>query len=428
MRSAVKISLLLGMLAAIASCISGLALANNGEYDEALVSKHQWLGIGVAVAAIVAYILAVKNSTLIKWIIPVLALLIFVTGHLGGSLTHGEDYLTKGLSSGGINNAVIKPIPNVQQAVAYNDIIQPILQSKCYNCHGPNKQKGKLRLDEPSFIDKGGEDGKVMVAGSAGESEMIKRLLLPLDNEDHMPPKEKPQLTKAQIELLNWWINGGGDYHKKVAELSQPEKVKPYLASLQTGSEQKSIATITDIPEKPVEKAPDEVIQKLKALDVAVNTISQSSNYLQVNFVAIDSVSSQQLQLLKALSKQITWLKMGNVKFNDSALITIGSFNNLTRLFLDRTNITDKNIVHLNNLSQLQYLNLSGTAVTANGLSTLKGLTNLKNLFLYKTNIAKEGLSALKKDFSKVAIDTGGYQVEFLATDTMEVKEKAIKK
>jgi mono/diheme cytochrome c family protein len=359
---------------------------------------------------------------------PLLALLIFITGHLGGSLTHGEDYLTKGFSTGGVNNAVIKPIPNVQQAVAYNDIIQPILQSRCYNCHGPNKQKGKLRLDEPAFIDKGGKDGKILTGGNAGESEMIKRLLLPLDNEDHMPPKEKSQLTKAQIELLNWWVNSGADYHKKVTELNQPEKVKPYLTALQNGGEQKSIATTTDIPEKTVDKAPDDVIQKLKALDVAVNTVSQSSNYLQVNFVAVDSVTTQQLQLLKELSKQIVWLKMGNTKINDTVLSTIGSFRNLTRLFLDRTNITDRNIAYLKTLSQLQYLNLSGTAVTANGLSSLKGLTDLKNLFLYQTNILPGELSAVQKTFSKAVIDTGGYRLEFLATDTIEVKENAVKK
>ena len=43
----------------------------------------------------------------------------------------------------------IKPIPNVQEAIIYTDIIKPIFQSKCYGCHGPTKQKGKLRLDQP---------------------------------------------------------------------------------------------------------------------------------------------------------------------------------------------------------------------------------------------------------------------------------------
>ncbi len=119
---------------------------------------------------------------------------------------------------------------------------------------------------------------------------------------------------------------------------------------------------------------------------------------------------------------------MGNAKINDSVLIAIGSFSNLTRLFLDRTNITDRNIENLKNLLQLQYLNLSGTAVTVNGLNTLKGLTSLKSLFLYKTNITADGLGAVQKTFPKAVIDTGGYKIEFLATDTMEVKEKAVKK
>jgi uncharacterized membrane protein len=429
LQPALKISLLLGALGAIVSCISGFLLSQSGEYDEALVSTHQWFGIGLSVIGLLAYYFAVKNIQYNKWLMPLMGLLIIITGHLGGSLTHGEDFLTKSFSlkegGGAVTN---KLIPNVQQVVAYNDIVKPILEAKCYTCHGTAKQKGKLRLDETAFIDKGGEEGKVIIAGSAGESELIKRMLLPLDNEDHMPPKEKPQPTKAQIELLNWWINSGADYHKKVAELNQPEKVKPYLTALQNSGKKKVVAAPADIPENAVDKAPAAVMQKLKALDVAVSPVSQSSNYLQVNFVAVDSVTTQQLQLLKVLSKQIIWLKMGAVTISDSVLATIGSLSNLTRLFLDRTNITDKNIGYLKNLSQLQYLNLSGTAVTVDGLNTLKGLTSLKNLFLYKTNISAEGLGTLQKTFSKAVIDTGGYRLPFLATDTMEVKEKTVKK
>ncbi|HQX86001.1 MAG TPA: hypothetical protein PKV23_10970, partial [Aestuariivirga sp.] len=118
-----------------------------------------------------------------------------------------------------------KPIANVQQAVVYTDIVQPILQSKCYSCHGPAKQKGKLRLDEPPFIDKGGEEGKVLIAGNAGESEMIKRLLLPLDNKDHMPPKQKSQLTKAEIELLSWWVASGAPWRPRGTALKGQNRV-----------------------------------------------------------------------------------------------------------------------------------------------------------------------------------------------------------
>ena len=53
------------------------------------------------------------------------------------------------------------------------------------------KQKGGLRMDNPDYLMKGGKEGETIVAGSADESEMIKRILLEREAEHHMPPKEK---------------------------------------------------------------------------------------------------------------------------------------------------------------------------------------------------------------------------------------------
>lgn len=421
---AVKYSLLLGMLSAIASCITGFLLSQSGDYDEALADKHQWFGISVAVVSAVAYYFTVKDLSYIKWIMPLMLLLIIITGHLGGTLTHGEGYLTESFSSkDSTGKTYSKPIPNVQQALVYADIIQPILKEKCYSCHGSAKQKGKLRLDDSSFIMKGSEDGKVLIAGDAAESELIKRILLPSDNDDHMPPKEKPQLTKEQTELLNWWVNTGADFHKKVTELNQPDKIKTYLVALQSGSDE-SISS-SDIPEKEVEAAPDSILKKLNALDVSVSPVAKNSNYLTVNFVTVDTVTNQQLQLLKTVSKQITWLKLGNIKINDSVISTVGSCTNLTRLYLNKTNLSDKQLAYLKNLTQLQYLNLASTNISAEGLSSLGTLKNLKRLYIFQTNIKGEQFSSLQKIFPHAAIDTGGYTVQYLQTDTMLVKAPA---
>lgn len=423
LQPAVKISLLTGAIAAVLSCISGWLLSSAGEYEEDVVSSHQWFGISVAVISMLGYYLGVKNSRHLRWLMPVMAMLIIITGHLGGSLTHGEGYLTEDLSPGAKSSVTVKPIPDVQQAAVYNDIVQPILQSKCYSCHGPVKQKGKLRLDEPSFIDKGGEEGKIIIAGNAGESEMIKRLLLPLDNKDHMPPKQKSQLTKAELELLNWWVASGADYHKRTAELNQPEKIKPYLTALQSGSTV-SGWTAQDVPEEKIEQAPGDIIKKLRDMNVAVNPVSQSSHYLQVNFVAVDSLTTQHAQLLQQIGKQVVWLKLGHTKISDSVLGVVGKLPSLTKLFLNNSNVTDNSIRHLNTLNKLQYLNLSATGVTAKSVSGLAGLKNLRQLYLYQTAVGGEGYGNLKKAFPSALIDTGGYTVQFLPTDTMIVKEK----
>lgn len=299
LHTAVTVALFWGMLSAVASCISGFLLSRSDDYDEALISKHQWLGIAVAVTAAIAYYLQKKNNKHIKWVMAVLSLLIIITGHLGGSITHGSDYLTKAFSSGNgkMSETKRKPIANVQEAVVYADVIQPILETKCWGCHGPNKQKGKLRLDAPDFILKGGKDGKIITAGKADESNLIERILLPKGNEDHMPPKEKSQLSRQDIELLHWWVSSGADFNKKVKELPQTEKIKPALLALQTGKVQEE-AIVADIPDLAVEKADDKIIQQLKQRGIAVVPVAQNSNYLLASFVAVDSVTEKDLQLL----------------------------------------------------------------------------------------------------------------------------------
>jgi uncharacterized membrane protein/mono/diheme cytochrome c family protein len=429
LHTAIGITLFWGMLSAIAACISGFLLSQSGDYEGDLISKHQWLGITTAVVSIAAYYLNKKNNKLIKWAMGAMALLIVITGHLGGSLTHGSDYLTKALGASKEKTTDLpqKQITNIQEAVVYSDLIQPVLQSKCYSCHGANKQKGKLRLDEPDFILKGGKDGKIIVAGNAAESDLINRILLPKDNEDHMPPKEKPPLSKQDIDLIHWWVSGGADFTKKVKEYPQTEKIKTALAAFQTGTPKEKEPTLS-IPETPVEKADTTVLRQLKDRGVAISAVAQNNNYLAANFIGVDSVTENDLQLLLRLQKQLVSLKLGNLKITDNNMVTVSKLVALTRLYLERTPITDKGLENLKPLSQLQYINLSGTKITTNGLLQLSGLKKLQQIFLYQTNITGNEWGNIKKVFPNTAIDTGGYSLPFLSSDTAKVKESQVKK
>ena len=83
--------------------------------------------------------------------------------------------------------------------------------------------------------------------------------------------------------------------------------------------------------------------------------------------------------------------------------------------------------VHLLNLSDLQYLNLAGTKITANGVERLKGLKNLRQLYLYQTSISGAELTGLKGLFPKTTINTGGYLLEKLESDSTLVIAPAIR-
>ena len=425
LQPAIPVMLFWGMIGAVVSCISGYMLSLSGDYDEQLVSRHQWMGIFTAILSLLLYALYQLsiNERIAQGISGGIIILVMITGHLGGSLTHGSDYLTEGLNKEDKKEVVMKPIPNIQEAALYADVVQPLLQAKCYNCHGANKQKGKLRLDQQQFILKGGKDGKIIEPGKADESEMIERLLLPLSDEDHMPPKEKKQLKPGEISLLHWWINTGADFNKKVKEFKQTERIKPVLLSLQSGSSGDEKKLI-DVPETPVDKASEEAISRLKKAGVMVMRVAQNSNYLSVSFFIAGSGADSLVKLLEPLKKQLVWLKLDYAAINDAGMDHIAKLTALTRLQLSNTGITDKGLTKLQSLEQLQSLNLVGTKITVQGITQLSKLKKLKNLYLYQTGVSNNDWSLLQKSFPATQIDSGKYIVPTLPTDTTEVKQK----
>lgn len=425
LKPAIPIMLLLGTLSAIVSCITGYLLAGGGDYDGKLVNNHQWMGISVAILSMILWTVykRVSSNALLGAVAAILVLLISVTGHMGGSLTHGADYLTAPLKTGSMKGGVAIPaIPDLKEAFVYQNAIQPLFQNRCYSCHGSEKQKGKLRLDQQEYILKGGKTGKTIVLGKADESELVKRLMVPLNNEEHMAPKEKTQLTENEVKLLKWWINNGADFKKKFKDLPQPEDIKPVLASLQKGEGTIEKAKTSDLPVEEVKMADNNVLKKLADAGVTVFPVTQNSNYLSANFINATSMDKDVLGLIKSIEKQLIWLKLENKKVTDQTLTVIKDCKKLMRLNLNYTAVTDAGLTQLKDLDQLQSLSLVGAKVSLKGINQLKNLKNLKFLYLYQTNVNKTDLASIKKILPKVSLDIGNYNIPKLAQDTIIVK------
>ena len=173
---------------ALISAAMGWSLAQAGEYDPGTLQIHLWLGVSTCVLSLgLTYIMrAGLNRHLTNSLFILGLLCLTVTGHYGGNLTHGSDYLTASFPAPaqkmlGIEKEDVQEAPkitNLKEAVVYTQLVKPILTQRCISCHNAEKQKGKLRLDAPNFILAGGEDGPIIAAGKPLESELIKRLLL----------------------------------------------------------------------------------------------------------------------------------------------------------------------------------------------------------------------------------------------------------
>ena len=415
-----RFALWTGCIAALFSCISGLLLSGNNEYDASLVSTHKWLAIGLFIFSILLLIVEYRviSVTLKKVAYLLLFVLMVITGHLGGSLTHGSDYLTEAWNSGD-EPSTRKVIVNMDSANLYADLVQPVLQQKCYSCHGRNKQKGDLRLDKESLIMKGGEDGIILVPGDPLKSDLVKRLELPRNHDDHMPPKEKPQLTEQDIRLIHWWVETGAPFTKRIHELQRSPEIDRLLSSFQQPgpSEPENI-----VPLKQVEKASPDLLNEVSGLGIVVTPIAQTGNYIQMNCVNADSLTYENSKIFSRLKKQLIWVRAGNPSITDSVLQNIAQCNQITRLQLDGSGITDAGMKEIAKLDSLQYLNVVGTRVTASGLSVLKNLKNLKTIYAYNTLVKKEDLASLKKLLPSTSIELGGFKVPTLVSDTTEVQ------
>jgi hypothetical protein len=349
-----------------------------------------------------------------------LVLLVMTAGHFGGSLTHGSDYLMTAFNGPDEKAKPIKPIPDIQQSLVYKDVVEPMLQARCYSCHGKQKQKAKLRLDSPEFIKLGSKNGDVIVPGNSEESEFIKRLLLPKSDEDHMPPKEKPQLSKNQVALLQWWVQTGCSFDKKVNEFNQSETDKTMLTALQT-TQPAEVKAAVIIPENPVAAADAKALEVLKERGIVIMPVAQNSNYLMASFITATDVRDDELKLLLPLKRQLLVLKLGDTKIGDVGLSIIAQCEQLFSLQLNNTVITDKGLPTLKSLTNLRSLSLVGTAVSLEGLGQLQPLKKLEHLYLYHTKVNASEYNLLKKIFAKAEIDTGGYTLKTIPSDTVVI-------
>jgi len=111
---------------------------------------------------------------------------------------------------------VTKLPPAATTRVEFARDVKPILETSCLRCHGPEKTKSKLRLDNREAALKGGENGVDIVPGNSVKSPLIhyvSRLVADME----MPPVGKgDQLTTQQVSILRAWIDQGAEWGQGV--------------------------------------------------------------------------------------------------------------------------------------------------------------------------------------------------------------------
>jgi uncharacterized membrane protein/mono/diheme cytochrome c family protein len=411
--------LLATVLATVATITAGLLLSSAGGYDPSLLFWHKWMGITLGCAILVCAFGHFRGQPrLYAGAFAAALLFLAPASHLGGSITHGPNYLFAYAplwlrpSSAPPVRPISLPAPPSSPANAriYPDLIQPILAQSCVGCHGPDRTSGQLRLDSLQGLQHGGQSGPAFIPRRAADSLIIHRISLPLSDAQHMPPDGKPQPTDDQIQALQWWIDAGapaGNPAKQsfttVADLNPSADQLGLVARLLKLPEPGAPPTV---PPVPVSDLSSPLSAILSATKVLITPVSVDQPWIIINASLNHAFTDTDLARLAPIVPNIVDLNLASTHITDAAGPILERMTNLKRLRLDHTAITDALLPHLQPLSQLDYLNLCGTPLTDAAVKPLAALPALHHLYLYQTKLTPSAiatLSAAHNDPAKLA-------------------------
>lgn len=391
----------LAFISSFFSALMGWLLAQNGYYIDADLTPHQYTGILLVFFSCLGWVLRIKNINMPSLFMRInnliVLFLLILVGHLGGSLTHGSDYLTKHApdfitSKQEYKNKLFEEY-TLDSIVVFKDFVQPLLNEKCVACHNNNISRGGLNLSNIESIKKGGRSGAAFVSKNPSKSLIFKRISFSQDNEKFMPPTGIP-FSYHEIQLVQWWIQEGANYSGSLNEFSITPEIQTLLLK-QYGLDTREKPWVEKVKLNPL---PPSAVIALEKANFSLRTLSQNNPLLDLRYQG-EKLSQQALTLMETYAPYITWLNLSNCKLTNSDLKTIAKLENLTRLNLQQNSIRTNDLAPLNTLSHLEVLNLHSTLVNQDVFEILKSIPSLKKVFLWNTKVSLNAVLKNKPAF-----------------------------
>jgi mono/diheme cytochrome c family protein/uncharacterized membrane protein len=409
----------LAALSGFAAALAGWLLAHEGGYDALLLDRHLWSGAATGIGAFACVLVrsfakvrpdrAVLQGLATALVVGTCGTMI-VAAHAGGSLTHGEDFLTEhapapirllaGLPV--LRDRSREPLTAIAEREAFEGVALRVFEDHCIACHNAGKLKGNLRLDTYEGVLAGGQSGPVVVAGDPGSSELLKRIHLPLEDKQHMPPKGRAPLTDDEAAVLAWWIEAGVPNHDTLRALRAPAEIRVvFLRTLPEGERR----AVEELQNRQASEYEATLTGLRASIPGSLRTILPGERDLEYTAaIAGATFRDAELQELGSVGNDLFWLDLSRTGITDAGLKVLAKMPNLERLDLRGTAVGDDGVRALAGLKNLETLSLYGTGVTDAGLKALQGLPSLRRLYVGGTPVTEPGLDALRKARTELRI------------------------
>ena len=391
--------LMLGTASAVLAASMGLALSVADGYAGDTLERHRAFGITVAVTACAALWLRLRPARIVTRpraidgaALALCVIAVVGAGRYGGELARGRGFVSSAMPR--ILAGVETPITQAMlERDPFSATIEPILERHCYRCHSDETQEGGLRLDRRDAALAGGDSGRqAIVPGAVDDSEIVRRLFLPRDDEHAMPAENRKRPDPAELVALLDWIAAGAPWP---GDVPMPTRL------------------LADVLGESAEPPGGDALAGLLTIGARVEALSAANPLLAVDLSRSTENASRIADALHAVRNSVAWLDLSGTPVDDDLLDTIADMRNLTRLDLaDNATVDDRALHRLGALETLYSLNLAGTAVTASGVRRLSDNPNLSQLFLWRTVVTEDDREVLRVDLPQVRLNFGARLAE----------------
>ena len=422
LRPAILTILLCAALAAALAVFHGCLLAAGaGDTSEAL-DDHLWAGVALALflfALLPIHVLAHAGCCRIwafgyRLALWFSVLLLSIASHLGGNLTHGPDYLVKYMPAE--MKTALAPLPApirefiglpaatpVAQFTLYDALLAPAFENHCVACHNEAKPKGGLRMDSLAELMKGGDTGPAISLGNLAKSEVHRRVSLPMDDDEFMPPDGKKPMSKEALALLTWWIESAKPGETLLSELGTvPSEVQSAIDAFLAKQAQDGASA--ESAGKPSLEA------QLAAINADLNArlmpISRrpEDGVMLVTAGLGATFDDAGLAKIAPVAEHLRDVDLSRTGVTDGGLAVLGKAVGVRQLRLDNTQIGSSGIAMLRPMQKLEVLNLYGTAIDDQAIDSLATLGGLRRLYIAQTKISLEGQQKLARALPQCVI------------------------
>jgi len=457
LESAVAPAWIAGAISALATVALGFMHATEDSFEDmSAVEAHGWAGVTLAAVTCLTAILRTRMHAVAAWPrwagpetigarlykavqpffargaaldrgydklwgVPVAAVLclMFLTGHLGGNLTHGDTYLLQyapgpvRVLAGLPADAGPRPKPaDLASADIYLDVVQPALERRCSGCHNNSKRSGGLSMASNETLMKGGSKGAVIAPGNPAASDLFHRVNLMPTSSDFMPKDGKTPLNKNEIAAIGWWISQGAPKSATVGSLTLTAEASSAIQAVIGAAggavgEEAAAAGPDEAPLPQVAEADKAAVAKVVEAGFIVRKVAKGSNLVDVDYVSANPVTPGMINDLASFGPNILRLNLRHAGVTDAEVTTIAGFSNLRRLRLEENVVTDAAATDIAGLKNLTYLNLTNTKVTDAGLDRLATLPKLSRIYVWGTTITAAAVDKVKAACKDVTVYAG---------------------